>query len=352
MPKKAKLSPKRNSSEIYDIVKIIVIITIVIYIVGVIPTFTNTISVIFSNPLFKIGFLIFILYIGYKDLTIGSLLLIAFIISYLSITNNIGGVGSGTQKLVGGVSSGTQQLVGGVSSGAKTVLTETGKIIGNIGSGTQQVLGGVGDYVGGIGGNIGSGTQQVLGGIGQLIADVGSGTQQVLGGAGNAVGGIGNVSNTLLNKFGTGTQQLVGGIGGGVQQLVGGIGTGTQQLVGGIGTGTQQLVGGIGGVGNSYENMENSPGMSVSQAYEQHMYNENNGDKGCNVQPKIMTGCEPIIGYNSPYNCGCSGACGGKCKGLDPACLCTGVSVWEDEMNAQGLNFPIGYSGSQIGSII
>ena len=97
--------------------------------------------------------------------------------------------------------------------------------------------------------------------------------------------------------------------------------------------------------------MENSQAMSVSQAYQQHMLQENeHGDKGCSVQPKMMTGCEPIVGYNAPYNCGCNGACGGNCGGLDPACLCTGVSVWKDELNAQGLNFPLGYSGCNVGS--
>ena len=65
------------------------------------------------------------------------------------------------------------------------------------------------------------------------------------------------------------------------------------------------------------ENLMNAP-LSVGQAYKQFMSNEGSA---CNIKPTMETGCDPIVGYNAPYNCGCSGACGGNCKGKDPAII-------------------------------
>ena len=298
MPKRGK-SSKGKSLNVYNIVKMFIIIAIIVYIIGIVPTFINTISTVFSNPLFKLGCLVVVLSVGYKDFTIGSLLAIAFIVTYLK--------------------SETNQLVGGISSGA-------GQLVGGIGSGAQQLLGGAGQLVGGVS----PGAQQALGGVGQLVGGVSSGAQSVIGGVGS------------------GAQSVIGGVGYGAQSVIGGVGSGVQSVIGGVGSGVQSL---LGNTNDSYENMENSQAMSVSQAYQQHMLQENeHGDKGCSVQPTMMTGCDPIVGYNAPYNCGCNGACGGNCGGLDPACLCTGVSVWKDELNAQGLNFPLGYSGCNVGS--
>ena len=309
MPKRGK-SSKGKSLNVYNIVKIFIIIAIIVYIIGIVPTFINTISTVFSNPLFKLGCLVVILSVGYKDFTIGSLLAIAFIVTYLK---------SETTQLVGGISSGAGQLVGGISSGA-------GQLVGGIGSGAQQLLGGAGQLVGGVS----PGAQQALGGVGQLVGGVSSGAQSVIGGVGS------------------GAQSVIGGFGSGAQSVIGGVGSGVQSVIGGVGSGVQSL---LGNTNDAYENMENSQAMSVSQAYQQHMLQENeHGDKGCSVQPKMMTGCEPIVGYNAPYNCGLNEASDGNCGGLDPACLCTGVSVWKDELNAQGLNFPLGYSGCNVGS--
>ena len=349
MPKRGKSSPEGKSLNVYNIVKILIIIAIVIYIVGIVPTFTNAISTVFSNPLFKIGFLVFVLCVGYKDLTVGALLAIAFIVTYLSSSYNVlGNVRTGAGQLVGGVGSGAQQVVGSLGGGAQQLLGGASQLVGGIGSGAQQVLGGAGKVFGGIGGGIGSGAQQALGGAGQVVGGISGGAQQLLSGAQQLIGGVSSGAQSVLRGVGYGTQNVIGGAQSGTQSIIGGAQSGTQNVIGGVGSGAQSLLGNNNGVGgfmdSGYENMENQPGMSVSQAYQQHMLQENNGDKGCSVQPAMMTGCDPVVGYNSPYNCG------GNCGGLDPACLCSGVSVFKDELNAQGLNFPIGYSGCQVGS--
>jgi hypothetical protein len=329
LSKKITLKTLTLNKSPYDIIKIIAIITIIFYMIGILPMFTDKILYLFSNPVVKIGFLILILFVAFHDLTIGTLLALAFLVTLGSYMTN--------------------------------VSNRSGQIVGGIGSGINQALGGVGQLVGGVG----SGTKQALGGVGKLVKGFESGSQQL-------VGGIGSGAQQLVGGFGSGAQQLVGGIGSGAQQLVGGIGSGAQQLVGGAeqvvggitsGTqhllgGVQQIIGGLTGIQDdgilssnfSNDNMENDSLMSVSQAYQHHIEQEN-GDKGCGVQPIVSSGCNPIVGYNSPYNCGCNGKCGGNCGGVDPACLCSGVNVWKDELNTQGLNFPIGYSGNQSGSI-
>jgi hypothetical protein len=266
--------------------------------------FTDKILYLFSNPVVKIGFLILILFVAFHDLTIGTLLALAFLVTLGSYMTN--------------------------------VSNRSGQIVGGIGSGINQALGGVGQLVGGVG----SGTKQALGGVGKLVGGVGSGAHQL-------VGGIGSGAQQLVGGFGSGAQQLVGGFGSGAQQLVGG----AEQVVGGITSGTQHLLGGVqkiigglsgiqdDGILSSNFSNENDSLMSVSQAYQHHMEQEN-GDKGCGVQPIVSSGCNPIVGYNAPYNC----------EGVDPSCLCSGVNVWKDELNTQGLNFPIGYSGNQTGT--
>ena len=350
LSKKITLKTLTLNKSPYDIIKIIAIITIIFYMIGILPMFTDKILYLFSNPVVKIGFLILILFVAFHDLTIGTLLALAFLVTLGSYMTN---VSNRSGQIVGGIGSGINQALGGV-----------GQLVGGVGSGTRQALGGVGKLVGGVG----SGAQQLVGGIGsgaqQLVGVIGSGDQHI-------VGGFGSGAQHIVGGFGSGAQQLVGGIGSGAQHIVGGFGYGAQQLVGGadqvvggITSGTQHLLGGaqkiIGGLSGiqddgilssnfSNENMENDSLMSVSQAYQHHMEQEN-GDKGCGVQPIVSSGCNPIVGYNAPYNCGCNGKCGGKCGGVDPACLCSGVNVWKDELNTQGLNFPIGYSGNQAGT--
>ena len=312
MPKKEK------SWNEFNILRALIIISIIIYILGIVPQFTEGVKALFANPLMKIVFLALIVLAGYLDSTIGILLAVAFILSYLStpeykaspVFDVLDDVQRGTGHIIGGVGEGAQRLVGSVGSTAK-------ELVGGVSAGTQQVIGGVQ-----------RGTQRIAGGLGAGTSDLLRGAE---GGVQQVVGGLGR-----------GAQELVGSAQVGTQQLISGLQESTQQAIGGFQKGTQQLLG-------ESENMTNSPTPSISQIYQQHM--ENQSEKSnCNVQPAMTTGCDPIVGYNAPYNCGCSGACGGNCKGLDPACLCKGVQVWKDELNAQGLNHPIGYAGSQVGS--
>ena len=309
MPKIEKSYTKLNA------LKVVAIGSIIIYILGVLPQFTDGVKLLFRNPLMKFIFLALIVFTGYLDSTLGILLAIAFIVSYLGTPNYIS---SPVQNVYNSVREDTRKIIGGVSDGAK-------QLIGGVGSGAQNIIGGVG-----------SGAQNIIGGIG-------SGTQSL-------IGGIGSESNPFIS----GAQNIVGNISGGAQQLIGGISGGAQQLLSEVQSGGQHILSGINKESNSLlggniENLENLP-LSISQSYQQHMYNENGSDKGCSVQPAMETGCDPIVGYNASYNCSCNGSCGGDCKGTDPACLCKGVSVWKDELNAQGLNFPIGYSGVNVGS--
>ena len=348
MPRKAK------SWNEFDILRALVVVSIIIYILGIIPQFTEGVKALFANPLMKVVFLSLIVLAGYLDSTIGILLAVAFLLSYLSTPEYkaspvydvlsdiqrgteqvVGGVGTGAQRLVGGVGTGAQRLVGGVSTGAQEVLggvqTGTQRLTSGLGAGTAHVLKGAQHLVGGVEG----GMQQVVGGIGGGARELVSGTQSL-------VSGIEESVHQVVGGLGSGAKALVGGTQSGTQQLIAGAQGGAQQTLGGLQRGTQQLIGGS-------ENMTNGPSQTVSQLYQQHMDNQNE-QSGCNVQPTMTTGCDPIVGYNAPYNCGCSGACGGNCKGLDPECLCKGVQVWKDELNAQGLNHPRGYAGGQVGS--
>jgi len=320
MPRRVK--PKSWNE--FDILRALVIIAIIVYILGIVPQFTDGIRALFTNPLMKVVFLGLIVFAGYLDSTIGTLLAVAFLVSYLAtpeyrdspVYDVLGDVRSGASQVVGGVGSGASKLIGGVGTGAS-------QLVGGVGSGASQLIGGVQ-----------SGAQQ-------LTSGVGSGAQHLLGGAQKLVGGVEGGVHHVLGGVGSGAQQLTTGLASGAQSAIGGVSGGVQHLATGLSSGAQQVIGGA-------ENLENPP-MSVSQAYQQQMASEGN-NPGCNVQPAMATGCDPIVGYNAPYNCGCSGACGGNCKGLDPACLCKGVQVWKDELNAQGLNHPRGYAGGQVGS--
>ena len=149
------------------------------------------------------------------------------------------------------------------------------------------------------------------------MGGIGSGVQNVLGGAGDFAGQYGSIGAGVQNVLG-GAGKLVGGVGSGVQNVLGGAG----RLVGGVGSGVNDVLGGAGnGVGS--------------------MLNGNNDyyeEKGCSLQPNMQQGCDPI-GYNSP-----------NCDEANSSCQCEGVSVWKNELNAQGFNSPLGYSQNNVGS--
>ena len=70
----------------------------------------------------------------------------------------------------------------------------------------------------------------------------------------------------------------------------------------------------------------------------------------CLQLPPPSTGCDPIVGYNAPYDCVCAGGCQNDCDKKGQKCLCDGVAVWDNELNAQGMNFPMGRSDDQAGA--
>ena len=322
LSKKPTMKPK-TKWDTYHFFKVIVIVLIILYIVGIVPMFSNVVNLVFSNPLVNGVFAVIILISLYHDPTIGALLLVAFIVSYLVkpdySTSIINKLGYGTQQVVSTSSQDAQKLIGGVGYAGQSVVSEVGqvgqKVVGATGYVGQKVLGGAGNLVGDLGGSVGQEGQQVF-----------------------------NTASNVVGNISSGTQQLIGGVSSGTQQLIGGVESGTQQLIGGVESGSNYL---LGQPTEHFNNSNSNNVMTVSQAFQKHMNEE---QKDCNVKPNMMTGCDPIVGYNSPVNCGCSGACGGNCKGLDPACLCEGVSVWKDELNAQGLNFPVGYSDNYTGS--
>jgi hypothetical protein len=94
---------------------------------------------------------------------------------------------------------------------------------------------------------------------------------------------------------------------------------------------------------------------TVSQAYaqQQAMAAQMQGGKGqdCWALPPPSSGCDPIVGYNAPYDCVCGADCVADCDKKGRTCLCTGVATWKNELNAQGMNYPMGApSHNQVGA--
>ena len=365
------MTKKTNDYRNFGIIRTVIIIGIIIYIFGIIPQLNSEIKLFFTNPIIKIGFLALIAIIAYMDTAIAILLAIAFLVSYLQtpehdsiLYKTLRGAQAGTQSVIGGVQTGTTRLVGGVGTGAQRLIGGLGtgatQLVGKVGEGTQQLIGGVD-----------RGTQRLIGGVGEgatgIVKGLKGGLYQVTGresAIGKAVGGVSAGLTNLIGGVQEGAQELVSGLGGTAQNLISGIQGGLQQgvrgvteggqygIIGaqtgvskaitGLGSGAQQLIGGV------QENLT-SPlsGKSISQKFEdqqKYIGEEPMSDKGCNVQPYMTTGCDSIVGYNSPIDC----------IGIKPndenACLCSGVKVWKDELGTQGLSSPQGFAGGQYGS--
>lgn len=107
--------------------------------------------------------------------------------------------------------------------------------------------------------------------------------------------------------------------------------------------------------GQQKENMENESYQTpnAQQAFEMSEQEGNvlyGQGKDCTVIPPPTSGCDPIVGYNAPYDCVCNEDCTPECNKKDRGCLCSGVATWTDELNAQGLNYPMGNPGPQEGA--
>jgi hypothetical protein len=272
----------------YDLLRALVILAIVVYILGIVPQFTDGVRALFDSPVVKILFLGLIVFVGNLDSTIGTLLAVAFLISYVPIQKS-------GQRLVGGLGEGANQLVGGLSQGTQRVL-------GAAEEGTSQLVSGASRGLG-----------EVVGGLGEGAEDVLKGTQEV-------VGGLTRGTQHLLSGVTEGTKTLTSGLMGTASGLASDIGSATQQTLSGVQGATQALMG---------------------EGFHAPAYN---GGKNCAPPVSLGGGSNTIVGYNAPYNCGKNS------KGKDPQALCTGVAQWKDELNAQGLNWPQGYSGGSRGS--
>lgn len=62
-------------------VRILIFVIIILYIVGAIPLLTADVASIFHSPLVKMLIIIFILYVGFKDIPLALLLALAFVLS-------------------------------------------------------------------------------------------------------------------------------------------------------------------------------------------------------------------------------------------------------------------------------
>lgn len=92
-------------------IRFTIIILIILYIVGGIPMLTYDVASIFQYPIIKLGFIIFIIYIAFKDIPLAILLAIAFILSLqMGYGFNLGGQFGLSQ--------------GGIQAGAKAGITQ------------------------------------------------------------------------------------------------------------------------------------------------------------------------------------------------------------------------------------
>lgn len=213
-------SPKKvlGYSE-YQMLKAIFALAVLIYILGIVPFYRESVADLFKEPAVKLAFLVLILGVGYLDPTMGILLAVAFLVSIF------------------------------VSPGKLSV----GKVVTSVEKSGRDIV--------------------------QLPADV-----------------VKSVTNEMMT--------------------------------------------------NDYQT------PTAQQAFEasERAGNEMMTGSDCSVVPTPMGGCDPIVGYNAPYDCVCNEDCADTCDKENRGCLCKGVATWEDEQNAQGLNYPMGYAGQQEGA--
>lgn len=62
-------------------IRFTLIILVVLYIIGAIPMLTPDVAYIFHNPLVKLGFILLIIYVAFKDIPLALLLALAFVLS-------------------------------------------------------------------------------------------------------------------------------------------------------------------------------------------------------------------------------------------------------------------------------
>jgi len=236
MAKRRSKSKKVMGWNEYQVLRAIVALAIVVYIVGIVPSYSKVVGDLFHEPVVKLIFLALIVAVGYMDSMLGVLLAVAFLVSMLS--------------------------------SAQYQATPLGQAVSGVQAGARQVV--------------------------RLPEEV-------------------------------------------VQHV-------THPSVSGA-PAKESMSNPLGGAGYQTPNAQ--------QAFEM---NEQAGQAlmgqgaDCTVIPPPTGGCDPIVGYNAPYDCVCNENCADECDKDNRGCLCTGVATWNDELNAQGLNYPMGYAGSQEGA--
>jgi hypothetical protein len=130
----------------------------------------------------------------------------------------------------------------------------------------------------------------------------------------------------------------------------------TQSAVNTVGDVAQSVENTLTGQNNNQENMDGYGGYHLPTVQKSFEMAEREGQKylgvgtNCTTIPPPTSGCNPIVGYNAPYNCVCNEGCVTPNCDKNRGCLCQGVETWEGELNAQGLNYPMGNPGPQNGS--
>lgn len=413
-----------------NILRVAIIIAIIIYIFGIIPTYSAFINNLFMNPLVKIAFLTIIVCAAYMDPAIGIILAIAFIVSYLITPERIiseyrrtTGIvqkgaddilretGTGVREIIKGAGQGTRGLIGGLETGARGVIRGTGEgirgIIGGVQGGAQLLTQGVGDSAKalttaaeqgltsatrgveqaarGIAKGVGQGLRGLTGqekfGLGVNIGPIGGhydlpnfekfklgGSFGPYHGSVNvpienfSFGSIGHSINSLGHSIQHKANQAAHNVGHSISTIkpstvTGGAISGGRNVAQGAQTAANmskklekfKLGGGKLGINLGRVHIgESGPSISYYTNQSDSIGNKfmnqmkNDAEKCGNTIP-ASSGCDPIMGYNAPYNCSVK-------PNDEDACMCSGVKMWDNELGAQGLTKPQGYAGKQVGS--
>lgn len=221
----------------FSVLRALVGLAIVIYIVGIVPSYTQAVGDLFKEPLVKLVFLGLILAVGYMDKTLGVLLTVAFLVSLFT--------------------------------SARYSSTPLGRVVSEARSGAQQVV--------------------------RVPQHLAQKAENVVTDAVDMV-----TPDSLHENMGN---------------------------------------------GNSVQTVQQA--FEASERAGQELYGKGTN---CTVMEPSATGCDPIVGYNAPYDCVCDENCSSECDKKNRGCLCDGVATWTDELNAQGLNYPMGNPGPQEGA--
>lgn len=212
----------------YQLLRGIVALAIIVYIVGIVPSYSEAVGDLFHEPVVKLIFLALIVAVGYMDATLGVLLAVAFLVSMLSSAEYSGST--------------LGRAVSGVQVGAREVVQLPQKVMHELPLPGQK--------------------------------------ENMHGGA-------------------------------------------------------------------HYQTPNAQGAFEASERAGNAMYGQG---ADCTVIPPPSGGCDPIVGYNAPYDCVCNENCTQECDKKNRGCLCAGVATWTDELNAQGLNYPMGFAGPQEGA--